>query len=138
MSQTEQDLLRAKRLIQAKHYEDAKALLVTIDHPTADKWLQRLQVISTAPTVAPPSKADNQDFTLQLVISIGLLFVLFIPGLIAVAIFKRQAQEYPDAPGAQGILLLSRIIKWIVRIIIVLLVILLIILILSYVALSIR
>jgi hypothetical protein len=39
----EQELLRAKKLIQAKRYEDAKALLITIDHPTADKWLAKVR-----------------------------------------------------------------------------------------------
>lgn len=35
-------LAQAKKLIQSKRYEDAKTLLITIDHPTADKWLARL------------------------------------------------------------------------------------------------
>lgn len=38
----ETELAKAKKLIQAKRYDDAKALLITIDHPTADKWLAKL------------------------------------------------------------------------------------------------
>lgn len=44
-SAIERELSQAKQLIQAKRYEDAKALLITIDHPTAEKWLSKLNSI---------------------------------------------------------------------------------------------
>ncbi len=41
----------AKALIEEKRYAEARALLETIDHPTATKWLSQLDKI--APVVAP-------------------------------------------------------------------------------------
>lgn len=136
MSNTERDLLTAKKLIQEKRYEDAKALLITIDHPTADKWLQRLQTISVPTTSIPQTRDSDQDFTTKLVLTIVLLFFAFLPGLIALTIFKPQAQKHPAAPGAQGILLLSKITTWIMRILLVLIVILLVVLIITYLNLT--
>jgi hypothetical protein len=43
----ESELAQAKKLIQAKQYDDAIALLITIDHPTADKWLAKLNSLSS-------------------------------------------------------------------------------------------
>lgn len=40
-------LHRAKQLIENKQYRDAQALLVTIDHPTAEKWLARINSMSS-------------------------------------------------------------------------------------------
>ncbi len=35
-------LAKARRLIEEQKYQEAQALLLTVDHPTADKWLARL------------------------------------------------------------------------------------------------
>lgn len=118
---TEQQLQKAKALIEAKRYEDARALLITIEHPTADKWLERLDKFSVppaqpapvipvsfpAPTVAP------QSFTVKLVVTLVLLWFFFIPGLIALTIFAKEAKQYPNAPGAGALLLLNKWIFWI-------------------------
>ncbi len=45
---TEVLLERAKELIQNKRYKDAQTLLITIDHPTAEKWLARLRDMNIA------------------------------------------------------------------------------------------
>ena len=41
-NETKQQMVKAKKLIQAKQYEDARAILITIDHPIAEKWLSKL------------------------------------------------------------------------------------------------
>ncbi len=41
-------LQRAKDLIQVKRYDEARAVLKTVDHPTAQKWLQKLDEIAPA------------------------------------------------------------------------------------------
>ena len=113
---TEQELAKAKKLIQAKRYEDAKALLITIDHPTADKWLDRLNSLPAGQQEKVKNDATDKDFTAQVVISIFLLLFFFVPGLIALTIWKPQAERYPNAPGAKNILLLSKITTWGLRV----------------------
>src|SRR5579859_3256559 len=44
----------AKQLITEKHYNEARALLRTIDHPTALQWLEKLD------TIDPPKVATAQ------------------------------------------------------------------------------
>lgn len=99
----EKQLLRAKQLIQAKRYEDARALLITVDHPTADKWLDRLSKVPTAASVGP-----LPDYTNKAVALLVLYFVLFIPGLIAGQIWAQQARNdlnrYGDIPGAKALI----------------------------------
>lgn len=73
----------AKELIDEKRYDEARALLKTIDHPTAAKWLDRLDVIAPA-TQAIAIKARKKPTRLQMVLLIvGLLIIgLFILALI--------------------------------------------------------
>lgn len=52
---TVQQLAEAKVLIQAKRYEEARALLLTIDDPTADRWLERLKEYVPSAPVLPPA-----------------------------------------------------------------------------------
>lgn len=52
---TKQQLARAKKLIQNKHYDDARAILITIDHEIADKWLERLPQGNSAVAVQTPA-----------------------------------------------------------------------------------
>ncbi len=40
------DLVHAQRLIKAKKYQQAQKILMNIDHPTADKWLVRLDSLT--------------------------------------------------------------------------------------------
>ncbi len=102
-------MMRAKKMIEAKRYEDARALLVTIDHPTADKWLAKLN--SMSPAIVTPA---DKSFTTQLVIAILLLFAFVIPGIIALSIFANEAKRYPNAPGAKGLIWLNRFIFWLI------------------------
>lgn len=47
-------MAEAYKLIRAKHYAEARALLITIDHLTAKRWLQHLEKI------APQDKVTDQ------------------------------------------------------------------------------
>lgn len=59
------DYERAVELIKAKRYEDAQALLMTSDHPNAEKLLDRVNKAiaarGVAPKEAPQEKAKNVD-----------------------------------------------------------------------------
>jgi hypothetical protein len=70
---TEDQLQRARELIKAKRYDDARKLLQRIDHPKATAWLERLEGISDAvPNGAKrtTSKASGVPFWLMLVSTI--------------------------------------------------------------------
>lgn len=94
---TEDDLKKAHALIRAKRYADARAILMTVDHPTADKWLERLNDLDRPPTV----EAAPQSFTGKFVLTIVLLFVFVIPGVIASAVFAQEAREAQKRAGHQ-------------------------------------
>lgn len=52
------EMLQAKQLIIEKRYDEARAILSQIDHPTAKKWLQKLNEIAPAP---PPEPAPQRQ-----------------------------------------------------------------------------
>lgn len=98
--QVRSELMRAKKLIQAGRYEQARGLLITIDHPTADKWLEKLnQVASTASSTTAPTE---KSYTWHLVAMILLYMLGIIPGLIFGQIFagaaKRDIAKYSPPP----------------------------------------
>lgn len=111
-------------MIQAKRYEEARALLLTVDHPTADKWLERLKEYipaTPAPSITPLSSAPvtysselpAQSFTGKLVLTIVLLFCLVAPGIIALIVFSREAKEAQARsnqviPGANELIFLNK------------------------------
>ncbi len=61
-------LAAAKELIQEKRYEEARTLLMTINDPTATRWLEKLNKISpprtpaTSFNVAPPVSQEAEQF----------------------------------------------------------------------------
>lgn len=73
------DLNAAKSLIQQKRYAEARALLKTIDHPTAAKWLARLDEIDppepTPAVVKPSVKQRPRSDALSVVITLALIFL---------------------------------------------------------------
>jgi hypothetical protein len=121
--QTQETLSKAKALIEAKRYEDARAILIPLEHPTAEKWLAKLnQIISSHSTPTsigsnvPPRSASNalppsqmpvyhpsatnayyqpypESFTGKFILTIFLLLVFLIPGMLALVIFAREAKE---------------------------------------------
>lgn len=50
MDKIKSDLQKAKTLIDNKKYEEAYVLLMTIEHPIADKWIQRLEKLMPTKT----------------------------------------------------------------------------------------
>jgi|GEM_PF-4152560 len=118
MSTTAEQMQQAKALIQQKRYDDAKAILITVDHPKADVWLDRLNKMSGA-TVSPTTPviqqvSQDKSFTVKLFVSIVLLLFWAVPGVIALAIFAPEAKQYPDAPGAQALIWLNRFAFWLI------------------------
>jgi hypothetical protein len=55
---TKDDMLRARDLIKAKRYDEARAILTTIDHPTASDWLDKISGLSSDPIAHPGIYAE--------------------------------------------------------------------------------
>lgn len=108
MPTTKEEMQKAKSLIQQKRYDDARALLITVDHPKADVWLNRLNQMTASTHTNQPT--SDKSFTSKLFITVVLLLFFIIPGFIALLIFTPEAKKYPDAPGAQGLIALNRIV----------------------------
>lgn len=64
-------MLAAKELIQEKRYDEARALLKTVDHPTAREWLKKLD------RIAPPTKSKKTSRRTPRVI-LGVFLTLLI------------------------------------------------------------
>lgn len=72
----------AKQLIQKKQYDQARALLETVDHPTATKWLAKLDEI--APKSHPKAKGNRSTRRLLMAILAVPLTCLIIWVLVTV------------------------------------------------------
>lgn len=71
-------LQAAKALIEEKRYDEARALLETIDHPTATKWLNQLDKI--APVTKPAKKRRMSRRTYILVVALFVCFGIYLIG----------------------------------------------------------
>ena len=120
------DMMKAKRLIAEKRYDDATAILITVDHPTADKWLNKLQLVTSSQTKAKNSaSAPLPSFTGKYVLTVVLLFLFVFPGIVALSIFSREAkratEQYgDDVPGAKELIRLYRFMGWFILAIVIL------------------
>ncbi len=86
---TKEKMNRARGLIQAKRYDEARAILVTVDHPVARQWLDRLDKIApaqTGPARAAPDRASSGSNTERLLytalIAIVAVLVVIIVGTL--------------------------------------------------------
>ena len=55
--QTKASLERARDLIKAKRYDEARAILQPLDHPLAEQWLHKLDAV--APQSAPQGEVAD-------------------------------------------------------------------------------
>lgn len=74
-------LLAAKELIQEKRYAEARAILKTIDHPTAREWLKKLDEI------APDT--EKKDSSLNTILIAGSAALLLMIGFVIVFLVVR-------------------------------------------------
>lgn len=81
-----QDIYQARKLIKQKKYEQARQVLLRLDHPTADQWLLKLDKVAPPRSkYTDPNGTSFPAFSLfLLVISVGITTVIFtnIPNLV--------------------------------------------------------
>lgn len=118
---TRTQLAKARKLIQEKRYEDAEALLITIDDPKADEWLERLSRVNKTKTLLPEVVGVRQkDYTTKLIVMIVLYLFFALPGIIAGALWAGQAKRDLELaggfeiPNARNVIRLNRILFWLI------------------------
>jgi hypothetical protein len=104
MSETK--LAAAKELIQEKRYDEARVLLRTVNHPTATKWLAKLDNIDPPSRQTPRQdsqqerfyRRENQRANRR---RIGDGLYLIVAGLVCFGLFAVNAMPKPalDASG---------------------------------------
>jgi ERCC4-related helicase len=60
MSQSK--MMAAKELIQEKRYKEARVILQTVSHPTATKWLDKLDQIAPEKRISQSKPKTNQGY----------------------------------------------------------------------------
>ena len=92
--QTKKALLEAQKLIKAGKYEEARRLLITIDDPTADKWLQRINEIKSdnPSVVVVEEKKRGGCFR-----NIGIVVVSLIACILILGILNAVNDDTPPA-----------------------------------------
>lgn len=106
-----EDYQKAVTLAKEGKYHEARNLLIVHDDERVDKLLNRINAAIAADGADKPKRSasdGNKSFTTKLVLSVVLLFFLFVPGLIATSMFANEAKQYPNAPGAKAMILLNR------------------------------
>jgi hypothetical protein len=88
-----ENLLKARSLIQARRYSEARAVLREIDHPTAWEWLAKLdrypldsQEQPAAPVSADGDSDDAEDAASRRRHPVLVALLLFIGGLLGLAL----------------------------------------------------
>ncbi len=84
----------AKKLLEAGRYQEARALLKTINHPIAARWLTKLDQIAPPP---PPAKVSKLWFVL-----IGAMVVLFLGTVIVLASSISRSRAVQNGPLSTG------------------------------------
>jgi hypothetical protein len=77
---SENKLNTAKQLLGEKRYDEARELLQTINHPTAQQWLAKLDKINP-PTDAPKSKGKTQS-KVPLSTALGIIMFVALTGMV--------------------------------------------------------
>ena len=100
MATTKDKLQEAKQLIQQKKYDEARQLLRTVNHPTAQKWLAKLDELPKAGQAKQATSAKdnaNGNTTLILGVAVGVLSILVV-GLLAVLFLQNSFAAPQIAP----------------------------------------
>lgn len=94
----------AKELIEQKKYDEARAILKTIDHPTATKWLDKLDRIAL-PTKLQPAAPKTRMFRVWRTIW-GVLTLLSLAwlcyGLLVSSSAYEQVTQNATSEAAQA------------------------------------
>lgn len=86
---TKEGLTRASELIKQKRYKEAKKILVLIDHPKAEAWLNRIHEIEADDPFRQPAAKPNRGWGRA---ACGIFLILLFIALVGwVALSVNQA-----------------------------------------------
>lgn len=116
-------MLKARRFIKVGDYQKAKSILAGINHPTATKWIIKIDEIlfDTSPWVNIKTQPSSASYTNKAIVALVLLWFLFLPGYIATIVWHGEGKRAQKIAGQSlpGVGMLG-ILMWIGHIIFVL------------------
>ncbi len=113
-----EQMKQARNLILSGEYKKARLILVGIDHPTAIKWIDKIDEILVdpfAPQTSNYSPARNSaSYTNKAIVALLLMWLLFLPGYVATIVWHGEGKRNEQMAGHSlpGVGMLG-ILKWI-------------------------
>lgn len=98
---TKEKMLAAKALIDSKKYDEAKAILGTVNHPTAQKWISQIDAISQKQRETKKAYSAKKNLKNTYFYKSGL-FLFIICAVITLAI--SFVLEYALNPQVIGVM----------------------------------
>ncbi len=82
---SKQKMLQARDLIREKRFEEARAILQTVDHPTAEEWLRRLDKIDppVQAEIPPPARVGRRS---RRIYGFTLLAMIIVIAVVSVGV----------------------------------------------------
>jgi CSLREA domain-containing protein len=105
VSKEKEKMQAARALIQGQHYDEAREILNTIDHPKAQEWLAKLDEITLASPWAKQSNTGRRIIVSSVTLSI-ILFVL-LGLLFATGVLSTDEDAVSGAPTSAADILSS-------------------------------
>ena len=84
----------AKELIDEKKYDEARAILRSIDHPTAREWEAKIDVIS--PAVNKARKSGN-SYIYNVIRAIAIVFVVVVVVVVLISQIQKMSRDIVPA-----------------------------------------
>jgi hypothetical protein len=103
-ARAEEQLAHARRLIAARQYERARAILENTPHSLANEWIAKIDEIQSDPFSQPAIPVQVQssyDYSSKANWAIVMFFFLWLPGSIITSIWYNQAKRDQAALGQE-------------------------------------
>jgi len=85
----------ARELIREKKYIEARAVLRTVDHPTAQKWLEKID------SIAPEQESASRSQTNTAMLSaVAVLLIIIVGLMVAIIVLLSRPAIVPDEVAA--------------------------------------
>lgn len=97
MANEKEQMLRARELIKQKRYDDARAILFTVNHPTAQQWLAKLDEID------PPFGDSGDGFASTSASAANASYSSSLPNLGAVSGGGGFSGDLPNLQPTGGV-----------------------------------
>ena len=92
-----EQMLQARELIRAKQYDQARAILVTVDHPKAREWLARIDQIGASSPQTVPEVRPRRSSSKRGILVAGMVMVVLLVALVGLVLIVPNLPNPLDA-----------------------------------------